>query len=252
MFPDFDWVGVLAGKPAAWLVTGVLTTAYVTLVAGLIATVLAMLIFAARVARTPLARWPATALIEVFRDTPLLVQLLFWYFGAFVLLPRPARVWLSDDHTWATLPGGVGAMTPEFLAGAWGLALFSAVFIAEELRTGLLAVPRGQGEAAASQGFGPWAILWDVLLPQALRNAWQPVVGQYLNLMKLSSLATAIGLGEITYQVRQIESYNSHALEAFAVGTALYLLFGVVMAQAFFHLGPTPLDALGDNRERKH
>jgi polar amino acid transport system permease protein len=79
------------------------------------------------------------------------------------------------------------------------------------------------------------------LLPQALRNAWQPVVGQYLNLMKLSSLATAIGLGEITYQVRQIESYNSHALEAFAVGTVLYLIFGLVLAQVLSRFEPAQI-----------
>jgi polar amino acid transport system permease protein len=73
-----------------------------------------------------------------------------------------------------------------------------------------------------------------------MRNAWQPVVGQYLNLMKLSSLATGIGFAELTYQVRQIESYNAHALEAFAVGTVLYLALGLVMGGLFAWLGPRP------------
>ena len=59
------------------------------------------------------------------------------------------------------------------------------------------------------------------------------MVGQYLNLMKLSSLATGIGLGELTYQTRQIESFNAHALEAFAVGSALYLLLGLLMSVLF-------------------
>ena len=108
----------------------------------------------------------------------------------------------------------------------------------EEIEAGLRAVPAGQREAALSQGFSDHALFRYVLLPQGLANAWQPVVGQYLNLMKLSSLASGIGFAELTYQVRQIESYNAHALEAFAVGTALYLVLGVVMGMALARLGP--------------
>jgi polar amino acid transport system permease protein len=235
---SFDWAGVLTGEPAQWLLTGILTTAYVTLAASLLASILAVLVLGLRISPARAGRWPAVAIIELFRNTPLIVQLMFWYFAAFGLLPLSWRLWIGNDHAWARLPGGIGLISPEFLAATWGLGLFSAVFIAEEMRAGLLAVPAGQREAALSQGLGPWAILRHVLLPQALRNAFQPVVGQYLNLMKLSSLATAIGLGEITYQVRQIESYNSHALEAFAVGTVLYLIFGLVLAQVLSRFEP--------------
>ncbi len=105
----------------------------------------------------------------------------------------------------------------------WGLGVFTSAFLVEEIASGLRAVSHGQREAALSQGFTPWQELRFILLPQGLGNARQPIVGQYLNLMKLSSLASGIGFAELTYQVRQIESYNAHALEAFAVGTALYL-----------------------------
>ncbi len=79
-----------------------------------------------------------------------------------------------------------------------------------------------------------------ILLPQGVRNAWQPLVGQYLNLMKLSSLASAIGFGELTYYISQIESYNAHALKGFAVGTALYLLLWLAMGAILLRLGPRP------------
>ncbi len=98
-------------------------------------------------------------------------------------------------------------------------------------------VPNGQREAALAQGFSTAGLLRHILLPQGLANAWQPVVGQYLNLMKLSSLASGIGFAELTYQVRQIESYNAHALEAFAVGTVLYLFTGVVLGLLLSRLG---------------
>ncbi len=92
-----------------------------------------------------------------------------------------------------------------------GAGVFTSAFLVEEIASGLRAVSHGQREAALSQGFTPWQELRFILLPQGLGNAWQPIVGQYLNLMKLSSLASGIGFAELTYQVRQIESYNAHA-----------------------------------------
>lgn len=235
---SFDWEGVLTGAPAVWLATGFATTLAITVAASLLASLLAVLLLGLRVAPGRLAARPAIWVIEIFRNTPLLVQILFWYFAAFGLLPRSWRDWIVADHPFATLPGNIALISPEFIASAWGLGVFSAVFIAEEIRAGLQAVPKGQSEAAASQGFGHWKALLYILLPQGLANAFQPVVGQYLNLMKLSSLATAIGLAEITYQVRQIESFNSHALEAFAVGTLLYLALGLVMGRALLAFQP--------------
>lgn len=226
---SLDPHGVLSGEPLRWLGSGLLTTACVTVVAGALAAALAVALLGLRIAAHRGLRWPAQAAISILRNTPLVVQLLFWYFAGFGLLPEAARGFIAGDHPWATLPLGVTLVSPEFATAAWGLGLFSAAFIAEEIRAGLEAVPAGQRDAAVSQGFGHWAALWHVLLPQALRNAFQPVVGQLLNLMKLSSLACSIGLAEITYQVRQIESFNAHALEAFAAGTVLYLALGLLL-----------------------
>lgn len=166
------------------------------------------------------------------------MQLLFWYFAAWNLLPLTVRDFVNGDHAWSILPGDVWWLTPEFLCSAWGLGVFTSAFLIEEIEAGLSAVPTGQREAALSQGFSTWSLFRFVLLPQGLANAWQPIVGQYLNLMKLSSLASGIGFAELTYQVRQIESYNAHALEAFAVGTVLYLLLGVAMGMALSWIGP--------------
>lgn len=153
-------------------------------------------------------------------------------------MPLAARDFINDDHAWSILPGNVWWLTPEFLCSMWGLGVFTSAFLVEEIASGLRAVSHGQREAALAQGFTPWGELRHILLPQGLANAWQPIIGQYLNLMKLSSLASGIGFAELTYQVRQIESYNAHALEAFAVGTVLYLALGVVMGMALARLGP--------------
>jgi polar amino acid transport system permease protein len=224
-----DWAGIFTGEPAHWLVEGLEVTLALTLSAGLGASVVAIFLTALRLSASTPCRWLGRGIVGVFRNTPLLVQLLVWYFVGFGVLPAGVRAWLIADHPWAVLTGNVSLLAPEFLAATWGLSLFVGVFLSEEIQAGLNAVPRGQWEAAASQGLGSWDVLASVLLPQALRNARQPIVGQYLNLMKLSSIACSIGLAELTYQARVIESYNSHAFEAFAAGTILYLGIGFLM-----------------------
>ena len=237
-----DWAGVLTGQPLAWLISGFVTTLYVTLAASVLATLIALLMVALRLAPGPVGRGLVAAYVSVFRNTPLLVQLLFWYFAAWGALPQDWRFFIGDPHSWAILPPNISWLTPEFLCTGWGLALFTAAFLVEELQAGLNSVPAGQTEAAVSQGFSRWQILRYVLLPQGLVNAWQPLIGQYLNLMKLSSLASGIGFAELTYQVSQIESYNAHALEGFAVGTLLYLVLGMAMGGLMLLLGPKRRD----------
>ncbi|MCL5501740.1 amino acid ABC transporter permease [Escherichia coli] len=228
-----DWAGVLTGQPAQWLMSGFLTTIWVTVTGVILATAMTVFLLALRLAGGRVGRAVVAGWVSLFRNTPLLVQLLFWYFAAWNVLPLALRQYVNDDHAFSILPGDVWWFTPEFLSSAWALGLFTAAFLVEEIQAGLHAVPRGQIEAAKSQGFSDLALFRWVLLPQGLENAWQPVVGQYLNLMKLSSLATGIGFAELTYQTRQIESFNAHALEAFTVGSVLYLALGLVMSLLF-------------------
>lgn len=228
-----DWAGVFTGQPAQWLTSGFLTTIWVTVVGIILATAMTVFLLALRLAGGKVGRAVVAGWVSLFRNTPLLVQLLFWYFAAWNVLPLAFRQYVNDDHAFSILPGDVWWFTPEFLSSAWALGLFTAAFLVEEIQAGLHAVPHGQIEAAKSQGFSDLALFRWVLLPQGLENAWQPVVGQYLNLMKLSSLATGIGFADLTYQTRQIESFNAHALEAFTVGSVLYLALGLLMSLLF-------------------
>ena len=237
--PALDWQGVLTGQPVQWILSGFLTTLWVTLAGIIIASSLAILFLLLRTAGGKTGNIVVSVWVSLFRNTPLLVQLLFGYFAAWNWLPFTLRDYINGEHTWSVLPGDVWWFTPEFLCSAWGLGVFTSAFLVEEIESGLQAVSRGQRQAALAQGFSSWQIFRFILLPQGLAHAWQPVVGQYLNLMKLSSLASGIGFAELTYQVRQIESYNAHALEAFTVGTVLYLLTGVLMGLLLGKLGPS-------------
>ncbi len=235
-----DWQGVLSGQPLQWIISGFLTTLWVTLAGVVLATLIAIFLLGLRLTGNRFNKAVVSVWISVFRNTPLLVQLMFWYFAAWNWLPRNVITFINAEQPWSILPGDVWWLTPEFICSAWGLGVFTSAFLVEEIASGLQAVSAGQREAAVAQGFSSWATFRHILLPQGLANAWQPIVGQYLNLMKLSSLASGIGFAELTYQVRQIESYNAHALEAFAVGTALYLFTGIVLGMLLTRLGPRP------------
>jgi len=234
----FDWGGVLTGSPAAWLVAGLVNTILITVTGTFVASLLAIVLLLGRTSSAHYARYLAQAIVMGFRNTPLLVQLFFWYFAVYPALPEWFRDWVIADHWFSPLPFGFRCISPEFVCACLGLSWFTGAFLAEELRAGLKAVPLAQSEAALTQGFSHWKTFRYILLPQAMRNAWQPIVVQYLNLMKLSSLASSIGFAEIIYSTREIESFNAHAIEAYAVGTLLYLILGVLMGQLFVSFGP--------------
>lgn len=238
MMPVLDWQGVFSGPPLQWIISGFLTTLWVSAAGIVLATLLAILLLGLRLAGGRPGRALVACWVSLFRNTPLLVQLLFWYFAAWSLLPLTVKNFVNEEHAWSILPGNVWWLTPEFLCAMWGLGVFTSAFLIEEIASGLRAIPDGQREAALTQGFTTLGLFRHILLPQGLANAWQPIVGQYLNLMKLSSLASGIGFAELTYQVRQIESYNAHALEAFATGTLLYLLTGVIFGLLLTRLTP--------------
>jgi polar amino acid transport system permease protein len=193
------------------------------LIAIVLATAIGLIVAVLRAAHIRPVAAILGAYVEVFRNTPLLVQFLFWYFGAARLLPRSWLDWMNLPHAWQL--GSVTTAWPgfEFFAAAFGLTLFTAAFIAEDIRSGIKAVPKGQYESATSQGLTHWQAMRRVILPQALRHARGPIIGEYLNVVKNSSLAMAIGLAELSYQSREIETETFHAFEAFAAATVLYI-----------------------------
>ncbi|WP_316876992.1 amino acid ABC transporter permease [Ralstonia edaphi] len=184
--------------------------------------VIGLLLTALRASAQPWLHLPARALVAFLRKTPLLVQLFFWYFGAAQLLGEDV---VGAITGWGGIAVGawrLPAPSFEFVAAAFGIALYAGAFFSEELRAGIRAVPRGQREAALSLGFTPRAAFLRVVLPQALRVSALPLLGQCANTIKNTSLAMGIGLAELAYSARQAETDTLLAFQAFAVATVLY------------------------------
>ncbi|RAL82662.1 amino acid ABC transporter permease [Pseudomonas aeruginosa] len=194
----------------------------------LLATLIGAPLAIARLSRRRLLSWPARAYLALFRNTPLLVQLFFWYFGVPALLPEALVSWLNTPHETPLLDWP----SFEFLAGAWGLTLYTSAFVAEEFRAGIASVRPEQRAAGLALGLTQRQVWREVVLPQALRTALPPLLGQYMNALKNSSLAMAIGLAELSYASRQVETETFKTFQAFGIATLLYI-GAIALIEAF-------------------
>ena len=122
-------------------------------------------------------------------------------------------------------------LIPEFVALVAALATYAAAFIAEIVRGGILAVPKGQLEAARALGLGPGQVLRLVVIPQALRVMVPPLTSQYLNVLKNSSLGAAIGFPELmNVFVGSALNITGQAVEIIAITLAIYLAIGLAVS----------------------
>ena len=190
---------------------GARTTLWLTLVSGSVGLVLGTGAALARTARWAAVRWVASFYIWVIRGTPLLVQILFVYFALPVLVP--------------------GLNLPDFAAAVVALGLNVGAYNAEAIRAGLLAVPRGQTEAAKALGLGRVHVFLDVVFPQAFKISLPPLVSNFVALLKDSSLAYAIGVVELTNVGNRIQSATFQPIATLSTVAVTYLLLTTLVTQ---------------------
>ncbi len=154
------------------------------------------------------ARWIATGYIELFRNTPLLIQLYFIFFG----LPI------------------AGIVFSPFVSGMLALGAQHAAFFAEILRGMIQSVPGGQRDAGLALGMMPAAVMRKIVLPQAIRNSVPAMGGQFALLLHDTSLASTIGLMEITLQGRTLAEQSAASFEMFVAVGAIYLLLSAAFS----------------------
>ena len=213
---DLDFALVLTGEYRQALIDGTLLTLQLSALSLALALLLGVIVAVCRLAPFKPLNWLAAAYVEFVRNTPLLVQMLFWYFGASQILPPAVNDWLYAGNF-------------EFAAAAVALTMYTAAFISEDVRSGIRSIPREQMEAARASGMTFLQAMGYVVLPQALRLTVPPLINQALNLTKNSSLAMAIGVAELTYKTREIESFTFKTFEAFAVCTVIYLALSLLI-----------------------
>ena len=239
----FGWLGRPAGFALAetalpydpsdsylWaLLIGWMNSLKVILAGLVLATLLGLTAGAARSSSNRLLRTLASAYVAVIRQIPLLLQLLFWYFVAFLGLPETpigGMVQLSNQGiSLLGLP-----LSVEFCAVLTGLTVFTGASIAEIVRGGINAVPRGQWEAYKSLGLGEGLGLRRIVLPQALPAILPALTSQYLNLAKNSTLAIAVGYADLYAVSDTTITQTGRAIEGFLLLLVSFLMLNLLIS----------------------
>ncbi len=194
-------IGKKPGVSAGPLLIGLWLTLRISAVSLVFALLLGVLTGLARVSQNPAARDLSSFYVEVIRGTPLLVQLFIAYFFFAPTLHLSA-----------------------FAAGVFGLSVFTGAYIAEIVRAGIQAVPKGQTEAAQSLGLSGLQTLRHVVLPQAIKKILPPLAGQFINLIKDSSLVSVMALTDLTKAGREVVSSTFSPFEVWFSVALMYLV----------------------------
>ena len=206
-----DVVGTYEQGSPGVLMTGLWITLKVSAIAIVLGIVMGLLTGLARISDNPALRWSAITYIELIRGSPLLVQIFLWYFVMGTLINT-----MLSSHG---LP-----QVPSLWFGVLSLALFSGAYIAEIVRAGIQSVHLGQMEAARSLGMDYAQAMRKVILPQAFRRILPPLAGQFISLIKDSSLLGVIAIRELTKATRETVSTSLQPFELWIVCAVLYLV----------------------------
>ncbi len=219
----------------AWaLFIGWLNSLKVILSSLILATLLGSLIGLFRTGKNRLLGLISAGYITIIRQTPLLLQLMFWYFVGFLGLRDNTFVNIKNifsiSNQGIQLPGV--SFSSEFLALFFGLSIFTSAYIAEVIRGGILSVPRGQWEAFRSLGLSERKGVTSIIIPQALPAIIPGLTSQYLNLAKNSTLAIAVGYSDIYAINDTIINQTGRAIECFIILLSSFLLLNLLITNS--------------------
>ena len=219
----------------AWaLFIGWLNSLKVIVSSLILATFLGTLIGFARTNANSLLGLISAGYITIIRQTPLLLQLMFWYFVGFLGLKDNMFIQIKNIFNISNKGIEFSGLTfySEFLALLFGLSIFTSAYIAEVIRGGILSVSRGQWEAFRSLGISERKGLIRIILPQALPAIIPGLTSQYLNLAKNSTLAIAVGYSDIYAINDTIINQTGRAIECFIILLISFLLLNLLITNA--------------------
>jgi aspartate/glutamate/glutamine transport system permease protein len=203
-----DYFGRAVVENLPLLLEGYRTTVIVSLLAMLLSLALGVLVAGLRTSGVAPLRWLAVGYVEFFRNTPLLIQLYFYFFGL-------ARL---------------GLRLSAFEAGVAALGIYTGAYVAEVVRSGILSIDRGQTEAARALGLSGFQSLRFVVLPQAVRTVLPPLGNLGIALVKNSALVGSIALADLLYVSDLVQSRSFRTFEVFTAVVVFYLSLTLPLA----------------------
>ena len=214
--PHFDLSVLLRDDAPQMLLHGVVLMMELTMIAWLLAMVLGTALALVRMSRSRVAQAGVATWVEYHQNVPMLVQLFLWYFGISTLLPSSLQTWLNQH-------GG------DFVFSVVAIGLATSAYMSESLRGGIRAIPMAQIEAARALGLSYLQSFRHVVLPQAFRYALPTLINHTVLLFKNTSLAMTIGVAELMYATREIESRTFKTVEIYLLATVVYLAISLLI-----------------------
>lgn len=204
-------MGKLLTRYSSFFAEGVKNTLIIALFAVVLGTVLGTLMALLRMSRFKPARAIATAYIEFVRGTPLMIQLMFVFYG----LPMTG----IQFPTVSFIPD-----FPRFAAGIFAMSINSCAYVAEIIRSGIQAVDDGQTEAARSIGFTHGQTMRMVVLPQAVKNILPALGNEFVTVIKESSIVSVVGIADLMFRTNDVIAVTYIQLEALAIAALIYFM----------------------------
>ncbi len=211
---------VLLRDDAPQMIThGVAVMLKLTALSWTLAFVLGTVLALVRMSRSRAAQAAVASWVEYHQNVPMLVQIFLWYFGIATLLPSGMQAWLNRN-------GG------EFTFAVISLGLAMSAYMSEGLRGGNRSIPSSQIEAARALGLSYLQSFRLVVFPQAIRIALPTLINHTVLLFKNTALAMTIGVAELTYATREIESRSFKTVEVYLLATVIYLGISLLLMAA--------------------
>ena len=200
---QWDFATILQNWPVLWV--GIKGTVFIFLVTVVLGLSGGLLVGICRYARSKWFRWPASAFIEIFRNTPVLVQII-WFYYAFPIL--------------------TGIEVNPFLAAVLGISLNTMAFSAEIYRAGIQSIEPGQWEAGKAIGMTQSQTMRRVILPVAIKRVLPALTNRGIEVFKMSTLASVVAYVETLNQAKLIADLNFNPIESY---TAVAVIFFVIL-----------------------
>ena len=224
---DYIYPGDVLGSYQEWkvgiLLQGLWLTLKVSVIAVLLGIVIGLFTGLARISNNPALRWTAIIYIELIRGSPLLVQIFIWYFVLGTVINN-----LLAQY-------GLNQLPPIWF-GVVSLAVFAGAYVAEIVRAGIQSIHRGQMEAARSLGMNYPQAMRYIILPQAFRRILPPLAGQFISLIKDSSLLGIIAIRELTKATREVVTTSLQPFELWFLCAILYLVLTFALSMLIQYL----------------
>jgi polar amino acid transport system permease protein len=211
IYPGDKLAEYQGGKKPGLMTIGLWVTLKISFISTILGILLGILGGVARVSSTPVLKWSAITYVEVIRGSPLLVQIMIAYFV------------LGTTINKILMMNGFEKLNPEWY-GIAALSVFTGAYVVEIVRAGIESIHSGQVEAARSAGMTYFQCMYHIILPQALKTILPPLAGQFINLIKDSSLLGMISIRELTKATREGITTSLQVFELWFACAVLYLL----------------------------